>query len=101
MREKDALQHYRQQAMEFASPGEILVKLLDGVVHSCEAALKDIQRGDPAAKGISIDRAIAILGELEATLRHDIAPDLTSLLAGLYQFARKRLLEASLNMDGK
>lgn len=99
MREKDALLHYRQQSLEFASPGEILVKLLDAVVSNCEDAKMHIQNRDPSSKGISIGRAIAILGELEATLRHDVAPDLAAQLASLYQFARDRLLSASINMD--
>ncbi len=98
MRRRDALQHYRQQSMEFASPGEILVKLLDGIVQSCHEARAAILQGDPATKGIQIGRAIAILGELEATLRHDVAPDLTQRLASLYQFARSRLLSASIQM---
>ncbi|MCS6912320.1 MAG: flagellar export chaperone FliS [Myxococcales bacterium] len=99
MRAEDALLHYRQQALEFASPGEILVKLLDAVVQSCNEARTHILRQNPAAKGLSIGRAIAILGELEATLRHEVAPDLTARLASLYQFARDRLLSASIHMD--
>lgn len=99
MREHDALLHYKQQAMEFASPGEILVKLLDATVHSCEEARTHIVSGNPAEKGISIGRAIAILGELEATLRHDQAPELAARLASLYQFARERLLFASMHMN--
>jgi flagellar secretion chaperone FliS len=99
MRQKEALHHYRQQALEFASPGEILVKLLDAAVQSCEEARGHIAAKDPSAKGISIGRAIAILGELEATLRHDAAPELAGQLANLYQFARDRLVSASINMD--
>jgi flagellar protein FliS len=99
MRERDALQHYRQQALEFASPGEILVKLLDAAVRNCEEARGHILNHNPAAKGISLGRAIAILGELEATLRHDQAPELTGQLASLYQFARDRLVSASIEMD--
>lgn len=99
MRDRDVLAHYRQQAMEFASPGEILVKLLDAVVRSCEEARGHILAGDPSGKGIAIGKAIAILGELEATLRHDLAPELAGQLASLYQFARERLLSASMLMD--
>lgn len=99
MREKNALSIYRQQSLEFSSPGEILVKLLDATVESCHEARAAILKGDPANKGIQIGRAIAILGELEATLRHDVAPDLTGRLASLYQFARSRLLTASIRME--
>src|SRR5579872_6859524 len=98
MRHKDALTHYRQQSMEFLTPGEILVKLLDATVQSCHEARSAILRGDPATKGTHLGRAISILGELEATLRHDVSPELTTRLASLYQFARERLLTASLQM---
>lgn len=101
MRPRDGLQHYREQSLEFSTPGELLVRLLDATVHSCEQAKGFIIAGDPANKGIQIGRAIAILGELEATLRHDVAPELTANLAGLYQFARERLLFASMHMEVK
>lgn len=99
MRPHDALLHYRQQSLEFATPGELLVRLLDAAVNSCEQARQAILQKDPAAKGQHIGRAIAILGELEATLRHDAAPELTARLASLYQFARERLLQASIRME--
>lgn len=101
MRPQDALQYYRQQTLEFATPGELLVRLLDAAVHSCEQARAFILAGDPASKGAEVGRAIAILGELEATLRHDAAPELAGRLASLYQFARERLLHASIHMEAR
>lgn len=98
-RPQDVLQHYRQQALEFATPGELLVRLLDAAVMNCEQARAFTVKKDPAGKGLHIGRAIAILGELEATLRHDAAPELSSRLASLYQFARERLLQASILME--
>jgi flagellar secretion chaperone FliS len=92
---------YRQVNVESAPPTRILDELYAALIQDCESAAERIQAGDRATKGRHISRAMAILGELEAALDREVAPELTQNLAALYGFARRRLFAANSGMDTK
>ena len=94
-----AAQKYQAVKIESATRGQILLALYDGCIRFCRAATMHIEDGDPAAKGIAISRALAVIGELRSTLDHSAAPELCESLDRLYLFFQEQLMQANLNMD--
>jgi flagellar protein FliS len=90
---------YKAAQIESASPGQILLALYDGCIRFCRSAQAQIEAGDVAAKGQSISRAVAILGELRSTLDHEVAPELCDSLERLYVFFQQQLSLANVRMD--
>ena len=78
-------------------------RLLDGLYHRLLADFKDAERSiehrEIAEKAEAVNHGLVILGELDAALDHDHAPELCAHLTQLYGFVRNRLLAASLLMD--
>jgi flagellar protein FliS len=92
---------YRQVFVDSAPPTRILDELYGALLQDCESAAERIGAGDRAGKGRHISRALAIVGELEAALDRQAAPELAQNLAALYSFARARLFAANVAMDAK
>src|SRR5215475_5268687 len=90
---------YRKVYVESAQPTRILDELYAGLVSDCRRGAEAIRAGDVAGKGAAVSRALAIVGELQAALDHDAAPDLCRNLTALYAFVRGRLRRANLKMD--
>lgn len=90
---------YRKVFVESAAPTRILDELYGALLADCRRGAESIRSGDVAGKGVAIGRALAIVGELQAALNHEAAPDLCRNLAALYQFVRGRLTKATLRMD--
>ncbi len=90
---------YRGHQVISASPGELLIALFDAAVRFGGQAREAIGRGDVPAKARAVDRLIAILAELGATLDHDRAPELCGNLARLYDYLARRVSQAGLTMQ--
>ncbi|RMG98233.1 MAG: flagellar export chaperone FliS [Deltaproteobacteria bacterium] len=99
MSHTSAAQRYRAVQLESATPQEILLALYDGCIRFCKAAKIQIEDGDIAGKGVSISKAVAILGELRSTLDHERAPELCERLEQLYVFFQEQLSLANVELD--
>ena len=99
MSHASAAQRYRAVQLESARPQEILLALYDGCIRFCKAARIQIEDGDLAGKGVSIGKAVAILGELRSTLDHERAPELCERLDQLYLFFQEQLSLANIELD--
>jgi flagellar secretion chaperone FliS len=101
---KEALKQYRQLGIEsevtHASPHRLIQMLFEGALGRLAAAQGAMERGDPAAKGEAIGKAIGIVSGLHASLDMT-AGDLSENLAALYEYINLRLLEASTQNDGE
>jgi len=69
--------------------------LYDGVVRFTEQARAALEKKDWEASYTMISRAQKIITELTCTLRHDVDPELCGKLAALYNYAYRKLVEAS------
>jgi flagellar protein FliS len=100
---RNASMLYRQNSVagsvEGADPHQLIGMLLDGAIERIRRAKGELALGDVAAKGASITRAIAIVGELRACLDHKVSPALSQRLDSLYEYVSRRLLQAQLNND--
>lgn len=88
------------RAMHIASSP---ARLLDGLYQKLLTDLSDAQqfinRREIVPKAKAVNHALLIVGELEAALDRESAPQLCRDLSQLYGFVKERLLAASLSMD--
>lgn len=99
---QEALKQYRQLGIESeitnASPHRLIQLLFEGALARLAAAQGAIARGDLAAKGELLGKAIGIVGGLRSSLDMD-AGDLSERLDRLYEYINLKLLEASVQND--
>ena len=69
--------------------------LYDGFIRFSGEAIEGFESGDIKAARRAIQRAVAIVQELNASLRHDGEGDLAAALSSLYLFVEERLYEAN------
>jgi flagellar protein FliS len=95
---REALKQYRQLGIESevsnASPHRLIQLLFEGALGRLAAAQGAIERGDLAAKGELLGKAISIVGGLRSSLDMS-AGELSERLDQLYEYINLKLLEAS------
>jgi flagellar protein FliS len=96
-----AVAQYRSTHTETASPVQIVVQLYDGAIRFMRQAQGHIESGRFAEKGVTLNKAHAIVSELQATLDHSHAPELCKQLDQLYDFVLFRVMEANVQSDGE
>ena len=85
--------------VEGADPHQLIAMLLDGAIERITQARGHIRHGDVPAKGAALSKAVAIVGELRASLDHEAGGVLAQRLDSLYEYVTRRLLYAQLNND--
>ena len=91
--------HYQQQQVLMASPGELLVLAYDGAIGHLRKAVAAMQQSDLDAQHECIGKAQQIVLYLLDTLNHERNPDLASSLSGIYSYVLDRLIHANVNDD--
>ena len=85
--------------VEGADPHQLIAMLLDGAIERITQARAHLHRGDVPAKGAVVTKAVAIVGELRASLSHEAGGSVAQRLDSLYDYVNRRLLFAQLNND--
>ncbi|MEY2169447.1 MULTISPECIES: flagellar export chaperone FliS [unclassified Rhodanobacter] len=85
--------------VEGADPHQLIAMLLDGAIERIAQARVHLRRGDVPAKGAVVTKAVAIVGELRASLNHEAGGSVAQRLDSLYDYVNRRLLFAQLNND--
>lgn len=80
-----------------ADPHRLVVMLMDGALERIRGAQGCIQRGALAEKAQLIHRAIAIIGELNASLDASAGGQIAANLSALYDYMARSLLKASVD----
>lgn len=89
-----------ESAINGADPHELISMLFRGALLSISNAKAEMARNETVAKGKSISKAIAIIGEgLNASLDQRVGGELSKDLSSLYGFMVNRLVIANLNND--
>ena len=86
-------------AMEGASPHKLIAMLLDGALERIASASGAMKRGELAASGEAIGKAISIVDSLRVSLDHEQGQSLAESLSALYDYMTRRLLEANATKD--
>lgn len=83
-----------------ADPHKLIAMLYQGALLEIASAKNGILRKETAAKGKSISRAIAIIGEgLNASLDKNVGGEMAKSLSSLYDYMVIRLVAANLKND--
>ena len=85
--------------MEDASPHKLIAMLLDGALERIASASGAMKRGEMAASGEAIGKAISIIDSLRVSLDHEQGQSLAESLSALYDYMTRRLLEANATKD--
>jgi flagellar protein FliS len=96
-----AAQNYLRTRVLTATPEQLQMMLFDGAIRFALAAKAALAKKDREQTYNNITRVQKILSELICTLKHEVHPELCGRLASLYQYAYKKLIEASMkhNME--
>ncbi len=90
---------YQQNDILTLSPIAIIERLYQAMERSLTAAKDAMEKGQTAIKGEKIGHALAIIGELQASLDMEKGGEIAENLYDLYSFATHRLLMANVKND--
>ena len=94
-----SIRTYQENAVGTQTRGRLVVLLYDGAIKFLEQAKAELAAGNYAAKGVFINKALAILNELDACLDMENGGDIAVNLRRLYQFMIRHLGEANVHRD--
>ncbi len=89
---------YAQNNVGVESPAKLVEMMYEGVLRFNAQAKKAIKDEDIEKRAYWINRSVAVIAELLATLNYD-AGDVSMYLDGLYTYQIKLLTEANLEND--
>ena len=95
----NGVEAYQDAAVTTQSKGRLIVLLYDGAIKFMKLAIKELEAGNPEAKGRYINRAQDIINELNAVLDTDTGGEIAANLRKLYSFMNNRLSEANIKRD--
>jgi flagellar protein FliS len=87
---------YLETRVLSADPVELIGISYEFATLRVQEARNALALGDIAARNIAIAKTIAILGELESSLDHELGGEIAFNLGRLYRYMRGRLTEANL-----
>jgi flagellar protein FliS len=93
------LHQYQNNQVATAKPEQILILLYDGAIRFVYRAATAIAEKNVEQKNININKTVAILSELSATLDHNIGGQIAADLAALYDFMIRELTAVNLTND--
>lgn len=82
--------------VDAASPHRLIVMLMDGALDRLAAARGAMSHGETEARSRSIHRAVAIVGELRASLNMEAGGQIAANMADLYEYCGRQLVRANL-----
>ena len=90
----NAAQAYKRNEILNASPGKLILLLYDGAIQSLERARIELLspgQEKSAKVGESLGKAMSIIGELRASLDHDVSEEIAGNLDRLYDFCLEEI----------
>ncbi|MCC7256909.1 MAG: flagellar export chaperone FliS [Gammaproteobacteria bacterium] len=97
-----ALGQYRAVTAYGAASGDrlqLITRLMEGALDRITSARGHMARGEIAAKGEAIGRAIGLIDGLRTALDHERGGTIAANLDALYDYMMRRLVEANLRDD--
>lgn len=90
---------YRRVDLDSAPKHSVVERLFERFLVDLDAARSAVAARDIATKAKVLDHALRIVNELEASLDHNVAPELCTNLARIYAFVTERIHHANLTLD--
>lgn len=94
-----ALNVYRQQRVETASPGELVFLLYSEAIRSMRESIAALNGKDFALSNQRLLKSQDIIDELKSALNLEAAPGFAGSLGSMYDFVFSRLLAANIRKD--
>jgi flagellar protein FliS len=91
-----AAQNYFRTRVLTATPEQLQMMLFDGALRFGEQARAALEAKNWESSHSLLTRMQKVVVQLNSTLKHDLYPDLCGKLAGLYNYAYRRLVEANM-----
>jgi flagellar protein FliS len=92
---------YRQIEVNGANGLKLVVMLYDGAIRFLREAKVCAERNDLRGRSTALNRVLAILGELQSTLKMEQGGEIAQSLNGLYTYITGRLLDVTAKGDLK
>ncbi len=93
---KNPVLAYRQFSVQGATPLGLVVALYDGAIAAMQRAITAIEAHDIPKKCTHLNRAQAIVAQLEGTLNFELGGEVAQTLKSLYVYARAQALKANI-----
>ena len=97
MSQTRGLASYRRTQVQSSTPLELVVMLYDGALTAITQAAGAIERRDIPARRTALERALAIVSELQSTLNLEQGGSIAATLDELYGYVQGRLLQAAID----
>jgi flagellar secretion chaperone FliS len=88
---------YRQFSVQGSTPLGLVVMLYDGAIAYLQRAITAIDVHDTSKKCAQLNRAQAIIMQLEGTLNFEVGGEVAQTLKALYVYARAQMLKANID----
>ncbi len=88
-------QNYLRTKVFTATPEQLQLMLYDGAIRFAEQGRQALEQKKIDQAHELLTRAQKIIAEMTVTLKHDVAPDLCSKLAALYNYVYRKLIQAN------
>jgi flagellar protein FliS len=92
---------YRQLEVRESNPVHLVVLLYDQLIRDLRAAADACDRADVPTRTSEIDHAMAVVGQLQATLNMQAGQEVAANLKRFYEILRTHLLTAQLQASGE
>ena len=90
---------YQEMEATGSSGVQLVVMLYDGAIRFLNQASTSVRQKDLKGKIVAVDRALAIIGELQGTLRMEEGGDIAKSLDSIYTYMTNRILDGSMRLD--
>ena len=88
---------YREVAIKTANPLQLVVILYDAAIQSLQEALEHLKSNDISARARSLNKTVAIITELQASLNFEVGGDIAGSLDRLYTYMKQRIFKANVD----
>ena len=92
-------QRYREIAIKTANPLQLVVILYDGAIQALQEAQGHLQQKNIPQRARCLNRAIAIISELQACLNFKEGHEIAGSLDRLYNYMKNRVFQANVQQD--
>lgn len=99
MRPNDGMQKYMNNHYEGMTPEQLILMLYKGALFRLQLVKQGIEEKNIQKRGENLSKVIAIIAELNASIKPDMNDESTNFLRGLYSAILMELPKASLTND--
>ncbi|HUX65978.1 MAG TPA: flagellar export chaperone FliS [Terriglobales bacterium] len=92
---------YHRRALEGATPVGLIVLLYQAAVVSLRRGIAAMEAGDIEVRTQALNRVLALVGELKASLNYDRGGEVALQFARFYQLADRLVMQASFQQDAQ